>query len=353
MNKKLLIITVFICALSFAQKSKSEHNSKKKYIPLKNYKKLFTKKLTSKDTLNFKYFDGDTLVLVKNSKKFNKANMYNNSKPRAYMPLKDYKRIYKREITQDDIAKFKFDKGDTLILISNKDFYKKTVSVPYEPKDSTFLEIYKDVVYKKYSSQDTSSKKKIYMKLWKSPVKIYFSESLDNFYKQKIVSVAKKLSKEIDSLNISFVTNLEESNYIIYQIDDEHKYRYEKRLSKNEYLDYTLYWNKNIIYDAKLELNLIKYKYLSKKIHANYLMQSFVKTLGHFDSTYKLKSPSIFSTRNRNNKELTKEDIEILKYHYSYGICKFTDLATFEANHENAKNVFEKTGRQLNFSHQY
>jgi hypothetical protein len=39
---------------------------------------------------------------------------------------------------------------------------------------------------------------------------------------------------------------------------------------------------------------------------------------------------------------LEKRDLEILKYHYSYGICKGTNLETFEKNHSDAKQHLRK-----------
>lgn len=274
-----------------------------------------------------------------------------NIKPlRSYTKLSSYKELYGSNFTKEDSLNFVFHENDTLIPFPEEYYNKVRVSVPYEPKDSTFLELYKDVVYQKNS---LSKKKKKYMRIWKIPIKIYFAKSLDGYYKKVIKETATKLSKEIDSLNITFVNNLENSNYVIYQIDDKHKYKYTKRISKNEYIDYYLFWEKNKIYDAKLELNLTKYNKISKEINANYLVQNFFKSLGCFSPTSKLECKSILSKCNSNKKEITNQDLEILKYHYSYGICKGIDLDTFEENHKNAKETFKKTGRHLHFMHQY
>jgi hypothetical protein len=40
-------------------------------------------------------------------------------------------------------------------------------------------------------------------------------------------------------------------------------------------------------------------------------------------------------------KRIWKKDLEILKYHYSYGICKGTDLIVFEKNHKDAKETLK------------
>jgi hypothetical protein len=45
-----------------------------------------------------------------------------------------------------------------------------------------------------------------------------------------------------------------------------------------------------------------------------------------------------------------KKDLEILKYHYSYGICKGTDLIVFEKNHKDAKETL-KGNSKIEFIH--
>lgn len=270
---------------------------------------------------------------------------------RAFMSLKDYSKRYNRKVTENDIKNFIYKDRDTLILISDKDFYKKGISVPYQPKDSSFLETYKDVIYQKYSSRAKNPDRKNYMRLWRTPIKIYFAKSLDIEYKNAIIKTANMLSKEIDSLNITIVDELEKSNYIIYQVDDKNSYRFIKQISSNKYIDYYLYWKSNKIYDAMLELNLTNYKTESKNTNINHLIQNFFKTLGRFYESSKIPYGSILSNITSSRKEISKLDMEILKYHYSFGICKGTDLETFEEQHIKAKEIFKKTGRHLQFTH--
>lgn len=351
------ILFAFICFNNFSQKNKTiSHNVKNTYIKLSHYLNIVNRGLTKKELTNIKIENGDTLVFVKNFKKLIEKNSKNKRKniffkKRAYMPLNQYKKRYSKTITKEDSLNFKYKDKDTLILISNKDFYKNQtrITVDYEPKDSTFLETYKDVVYQKYLP---SSKNKDYMRLWVKPIKIYFAKSLDVDYKNAIIKTANKLSKAVDSLQISFVNDLEKSNYIIYQIDDNNTYKYSKLISKNQYMDYRLFWNKNKIYDAKLEVNLSKYKNTSKETNINYLIQTFYKTLGRFYDSHRMPNNSILSKRNSNRKTISKLDIEILKYHYSYGICKFTDLKTFEENHAKAKEIINNGGI-MKFTHIY
>lgn len=270
---------------------------------------------------------------------------------RAYISIDQYRNIYKKTITKKDIKNLIIKDGDSLIFISNKEFYKKGVSVPYQPKDSNFLEIYKDVVYQKYNLNKSKNKRKNFMRLWRIPIKIYFAKSLDLEYKEAIIKTSNLLSNKIDSLNISFVNDIEKSNYIIYQVDKNNSYRYEKRMSKNQYIDYFLYWKNNKIYDGKLEVNLTKFKNQSKYTNVSYINQVFFKSLGRFYESDRMSKGSVLFKKNTNRKSITKEDIEILKYHYSFGICKGTDLEKFEEQHKEAIDYYKKTGRHLRFKH--
>jgi hypothetical protein len=51
-------------------------------------------------------------------------------------------------------------------------------------------------------------------------------------------------------------------------------------------------------------------------------------------------------------KRSLKKDLEILKYHYSYGICKGTNLETFEKNHSDAKAALKKGNSKFYFLHE-
>ena len=359
MKKKIsLLIGLFICLNSFSQDKKNQYNkSNGSYIKLSLYHKIFHKNLTKKESSSLKFSKGDTLVFVERLQELlKKASKHKNTsivhEKMVYMTLKEYKKKYKKNITKADSLNFQFKGSDTLILISNKDFYKnkKGVSVLYQLKDSTFLEIYKDIVYKKYNSFGTiRNGKKEFMRLWQKPLKIYFTPSLNNYYKKKIKKAVKKLT-HIDSLKISFVSNQKESNYIIYQIDDKNKNEYSDDIKNKKLVDYYIRWNKGRIYDAKLKINLTENNNNSKKTNGNILVQNFYQTLGRFFTTNKVPHNSIFSNSNTTEKKLTKLDLELLNYHYSYGICKFTSLKVFEENHKKAKEIIHKGGI-MEFTH--
>ncbi|UAM99670.1 hypothetical protein K8354_07650 [Polaribacter litorisediminis] len=356
MKKNMLLWFVFISLNSLGQKKIHPLETENNYVKLSIYKKISSEKLTKKDSANFKFIKGDTLVFVKNLKKLIRKSSRNKNASlmhasRAYMPLHQYKKRHSEIITKQDSLNFRLKDKDTLILISNKKFYqnKQGVSIPYEPKGDEFLKVYTDIVYKKYqNTNNTNQKTREYMRLWKKLIKIYFAPGLHSYYKKAIQQEVKKLSS-IDSLQILYTKNIKESNYIIYQINDENSTRYSKEIKGNNALDYYLFWNNGRIYDAKLAINL-KNTDEDKKIIGNHLIQYFYQTLGRFFTTSTLPCKSIFSSCTSDSKQLTKQDLELLKYHYSYGICKFTDLKTFEENHAKAKEVL-KNGGQMLFTH--
>ena len=280
-------------------------------------------------------------------KKFKSPRIEKTKQKRIYISLSRYKKKYKRKITPEDIENFLIKDGDTLIQIDNKDFYKKGVSVPYEPKDSTFLEAYKDVVYLKYHSK--KPKKEIRLRYWKDEIRIFMTKNIDRKVKKELKKFTKYLSKEVDSLKISFVNKLEKSNYIIYGINSNTDYNYEPKI-KQKKVSYYIFWNgKQQIYNAKLKIDSRAYE--NKEDLILKTKKQFLKTLGMFHWSYKLPKEGYFSLKYFKKKEFTKLDLEILKYHYSYGICKGMTLKLFEQAHENAKNLFKKTGRNIQFKH--
>jgi hypothetical protein len=65
----------------------------------------------------------------------------------------------------------------------------------------------------------------------------------------------------------------------------------------------------------------------------------------YFDCT------SYFSSCSSDKKKIKKNDLKILKYHYSYRICKGTDLIVFEKNHQDAKETLENGNSKIEFMH--
>ncbi|MDP3353600.1 MAG: hypothetical protein Q8S44_07660 [Flavobacteriaceae bacterium] len=267
----------------------------------------------------------------------------------AYTKLQSYKRLFGDKFSKNDSLNFILKGKDTLVPFP-KDYEKTAnVLVSYEPKDSLFLEIYKNIVYKKFRKPIKESDNKLRMRYWKTDIRIYFAKSVDATVKKELKKFATYLSEEVDSLKITFVNHIEKSNYVVYGYNSKNNYKYEDRI-KSENNDYYISWDTNQrIYNCKLQINADSFKNKEDLVIESKRM--FLGSLGHFNFTSQLPKESLLSVLYFKNKSLTPQDLEILKYHYSYGICKGTDLETFEEQHEMAKKTFLETGRNMIFIH--
>lgn len=164
------------------------------------------------------------------------------------------------------------------------------------------------------------------IRYWKNDVKVYFDESVPSSHAKKLMQFASEISAYIDSLNISRNFVKEKANYFVYYLNQEYKTDYDPRIS-NSRSGYYISWNgKQQIYDGKLKINteLIP----TEKYQLEHLKFHFFKSLGYFNSSRQLDCDSYLSACNT-NRIVTPIDMEILKYHYSYGVCKGTDLKSF------------------------
>lgn len=282
-----------------------------------------------------------------NNKKYGSRRLIKTEQKRTFIPLSVYPKKFKSNLTQEDISNLLIRDNDTLVMISNKDFYRKGISVPYEPKDSAFLELYKDIVFLKYKNSKNSSKP--LMRHWKGPLNIFITKNIHSKVRNKLKKFATYLNKEVDSLHIRFVNKLEKSNYVIYGVNSDEDYIYEPKI-KTKTLDYYVHWNKRQeIYNARLQIDTRAYKTRKKLLTET--LRLFVSSLGHFNWTYKLPKENYFSAFPFSDKAFTKVDLELLKYHYSYGICKGVSFKIFEETHQRAQEIFKKSGKHIFFKH--
>ena len=85
-------------------------------------------------------------------------------------------------------------------------------------------------------------------------------------------------------------------------------------------------WDGPFIYQGRLKINtLTTHSHLEDMVLLKYY---FFLSLGYFSNSNQVEPKAYLST-SRKIRKLTPIDLELLKYHYSYGICKGTDLATF------------------------
>lgn len=277
---------------------------------------------------------------------FSQHNQLNSYSKATYMLYKNYKSLKKSGNKVIDSIGFNIIKNDTLIMIIG--YKEKGVKVLYEEKDSIFLERYKQLVFnKKY--QNKEERLKPTMKIWKDEVKIYFDKSVSKYNSKKLSEFIHFLDKEIDSLKITVVKDKDKSNYFIYSISDTNEVNLDARIRGND--GYYLLWNnKQNIYSCSLKIN--EKKNLDEEQILTYLKINFIRSLGYFyQELGNSDCNSYFSICKSDKKEFGKKDLEILKYHYSYGICKGSNIETFEKNHKDAKEALKKGNTKFYFLH--
>ncbi|WP_299335353.1 DUF2927 domain-containing protein [uncultured Psychroserpens sp.] len=238
-------------------------------------------------------------------------------------------------------------------LIQGKDTLVKTntnpktggITVPYEYKDSTFLSYYTKVAFR---LKNDSTDKKQTMKYWKQPIRVYITKNFSKKVEREFKKFAKSTINHIDSLQIEFVNKLEDSNFIVYSQKDDN---YEPKINIDNQSAYYMYWNKNNQI-TKFSMRINTDFYFSDKLKLMEMKRYFIQSLGYFQWIEDFICKSYFSTCSSTEKELTFLDIELLKYHYSYGICKGTDLETFMDQHAKAKALLsENPKNKMNFIH--
>ncbi len=198
------------------------------------------------------------------------AQENNNRHFRNYVKYSEYKERYS---TKDSLG-FMIKENDTLIRVEN--FIKpKGKSVPYEPKDSIFLELYKSIAFRPLKNDLSNSRP---MKYWKDDIKIFFSKSVSKKVIKEILSFTKHIDKNVDSLNIAKVNTKENANFIIYHDSD---FEYDPNLKNNSNSNYWVYWNK------KNQLNkgfirISKERLFSDKLEIVKIKEFFITSLGWF-----------------------------------------------------------------------
>ena len=264
-------------------------------------------------------------------------------KSRRYTDIENWKKTHERPLTKQDSAHFIIKNNDTLVLLEPVVRPKGRV-VKYEYKDSTFLSYYTKIAFR--LDQDSLDKKEI-MRYWKKPLKVFFGKSVSNKERKEFKKFATSTINHIDSLHITFVSRLEDSNYIIYYSDD---YNYESKMNIRKKSDFYMSWRGGRIKSFAMRID--NDYYFSDKLRLMEMKRYFIESLGYFRNLSEFSCDSYFSNCNSKEKHLTALDIELLKYHYSYGICKGTSYETFMEQHKMAKDILKKNPEYyMNFFH--
>ncbi|MBT8223278.1 MAG: hypothetical protein KJN96_08940 [Eudoraea sp.] len=224
-------------------------------------------------------------------------------------------------------------------ILENKIYIQDgLVQVPYEPKSEAFLDRYMEIVYSK--SQYIDSLNTHRMRFWKEPVKVYVDTSVPEQYGRALKKFATNLDNLVDSLSIRFVDSPDLSNYLIYHVNDQFSKEFEPNLETSAQ-GYYVYWKQYYkISQGYLKIN-------TERITNPQMIQSLMKwrffaSLGYFNTQGDLPCEDYLSSCFEGDKKLSDDDIEILKYHYSYGICKGTLISKFKEQHKRAKASLAK-----------
>ena len=237
-----------------------------------------------------------------------------------------YKARVKRELTKQD--SLLFITFDNKLLVKVDDHVDMSKSRPFEFRDSTFLELYKNVAFNP-SKKDQNGK--VFHRYWKQPLKIYVSPSISKGSKKFLENLTDEIKNGIDSLKISFVKDLNDANFVLYSNGD---FDYEPKITGKH--DYYVYWNgRNQIYKAYIKVD--QTMAFNETLLNNMIREHFIVTLGYFTLTDKIRCSNLLANCYDPTKSLSSLDKELIKYHYSYGICKGIELSTFNELHEKGK----------------
>ncbi|OZV68592.1 hypothetical protein [Winogradskyella aurantia] len=338
----LKIVPVLVFVLSCSNFSIAQNNPKKERSVFIS-KKVYDTKYQKKDSIGVMVRGKDTLVQIKTEKPWpslpekSDAKIAKSRHSTFFVPQQVFISNYKKS----DSIGFMISEADTLVMVK-KLFTPAGVRVKYEPRDSTFLEYYKKIAFRSKHKDSTNTET---MKYWKEPIKIYFGNNVHKDVVKDVMVLFKQIDEKIDSLSISKVRKLEQSNYVIFNNEG---YQYEPRVNKTKAADYFIEWNgKSQIFKGSLRYDT---KILpSLKLQIQKIKEIFIGSLGWFIANDSLTCDSFFSNCYSDNKHMTALDWELLKYHYSYGICKGTSLNTFEEQHRTAQQAIRDNNSVNNF----
>ncbi|WP_179345136.1 hypothetical protein [Winogradskyella ursingii] len=247
---------------------------------------------------------------------------------RTYIPIKQYRDAGFGPLTKKDSLNFRYVKKDTLVLMPNKPRPNGRM-VPYKYKDSTFLNIYAQTAFGLRNDSTDNKRTTLY---WKKPLNIFFAKNIEKDVKKDFKNFVDDVLAQIDSLSVNYVNKVEASNYVIYTSED---YDYESKINKKDKSVYYMHWKNGEI--DKLAMRINSEVYFSKKLQLMEMKRFFVQSLGYFRMLKELPCESYFSSCHSQEKRLTELDIEFLRYHYGYGICKGINYENFQTLHKNLK----------------
>lgn len=240
-------------------------------------------------------------------------------------------------LTKKDSLNWVFHNNDTLVPVESfPSEGPDQVRVPYEPRDEEFLKIYKQAVF----GTTEELQKKSTIKIWKEGIRLFFDPSVPEAHRRELLQFSEKVSSGIDSLRITEVKERAGSNFLVFYRNSEEDFDQEQRISNNNNSGYYVSWNsRHQINRGVVKVNA--YNVHRGKDQLDLLKYHFFKSLGYFYFSPEIPCKSYLSGCPVKRK-LTTEDLEILKYHYSYGMCKGINMESFEEIHRNSRASLKK-----------
>ncbi|MCM4159603.1 hypothetical protein FHG64_16425 [Antarcticibacterium flavum] len=250
----------------------------------------------------------------------------------TYISLEAYRNMG-RELIKEDYQNLKIIHRDTMVQVPADFILPDTPNsrrLFYEFRDLHFLEKYKDVVYWKEG---------LTLKLWEDEIKMFLAPSIPKKHQEALLDFAEGLSAAIDSLKITEVKTIDEANFFLYYINSKDTIHFEPKL-KGKKSSYYVYWNEK----QKLDKGFVQVDsdLIPKPIYqlAN-LKYQFFRSLGMFGSSSLFDCKSYFSNCS-DIRSLSSDDIEILKYHYSYNKANGVNKEGFEKFHSEMQDIHKK-----------
>ncbi|QXP78636.1 MULTISPECIES: DUF2927 domain-containing protein [Winogradskyella] len=218
-------------------------------------------------------------------------------------------------------------KNDTLVVVSSKN--KDVFNLSYGEINDNLLKEYKNIVFGNEEKRNNYSYKKYEIKLWNSPINLFFHKKVPKYLKQELTSLINEINTNIDSVQINIVNKKEASNYFIYITNSKNKEELHPNINTKRSISYNLQSNGlNHIYSGVLRINLESI--YNKEEQIIKLKRLFIGSLGIFHLSDSLKCNNFLSSCYTVNKNLTKMDIDLINFHYKNKFDQKVNLNKFE-----------------------
>lgn len=188
--------------------------------------------------------------------------------------------------------------------------------------NKNLLNRYKSRVFR-YSNKN--SKKVFYVKQWNTQIIVYLDEKIPKEQKKELTNFFIKFNN-INNLVVTCTNDIEKANYYIKVIDkSKHGYNEDYTFDNEEErrtfpltnTTYNLLNDKSLkFYCGVLSINSEEFKN-DLTLAIKKIKQVFFMSLGDFSLSYFGNKDSLLSDEYVNSDTLSKEDIDILKIHYS------------------------------------